>query len=197
MIAAAALFVRAGAAQAQTAGITGGVNFSTLSISPDQGVSFRRQPGWAAGLFFGSPPEYGVALQPEILISVKGTKDSATPSLGGSFQLTYLDIPVLFRVFPVEVGKVRVYEFGGPFFSFLIHTCGKPNAGGACQDASAQFKSRDAGFTVGAGLDIGKFMVDVRGSFGISNIADETATDLKYRTRGLSFMAGYRFKYDR
>ena len=197
MIAAAVLLAHARTVQAQTAGVTGGVNLSTLSLSPDQGVTFRRLPGWAAGIFFGSPPEYGVALQPEVLVSVKGTKDSATPSLGGSFQLMYLDIPVLFRVFPLQVGKVRVYEFGGPFFSFLLHTCGKPNSGGACQDASQQFTSRDAGFTVGAGLDIERFMVDVRASFGIANTADETLTDIKYRTRSISVMGGFRFKYAR
>jgi hypothetical protein len=192
-----ALLAYSTTAHAQTAGLTGGANFSTLKISPDQGVTFRRQPGWAAGFFFGSPPEYGVALQPEILISVKGTRDSATPALGGSYQLTYLDIPVLFRVFPVHVGKVRIYEFGGPYFSFLLHTCGKPNGGGACQDASAQFASRDAGISVGAGVDIGRFMVDVRGSFGIANGGNpEFAGDLKYRTRTIAVMGGFRLKYD-
>jgi hypothetical protein len=196
-IAAAALLALADAAQAQTAGVTGGANLSTFSLSPDQGVTFRRLTGWAAGIFFGSPPEYGVALQPEILVSIKGTKDSATPSLGGSYQLMYLDIPVLFRVFPVNVGKVRIYEFGGPFFSFLLHTCGKPNSGGACQDTSDQFSKRDAGFTVGGGVDVGRFMVDVRGSFGIANIGNTSLTDIVYRSRAISVMGGWRFKYDR
>lgn len=196
MIAAAAVLAHAGVVQAQTAGVTAGANLSTFSLK-EVDLKFRRQPGWAAGIFFGSPPEYGVALQPEILVSVKGTRDSATPSLGGSFQLMYLDIPVLFRVFPVQIGKVRVYEFGGPFFSFLVHTCGKPNAGGACQDAGGQFGSRDAGLTVGAGVDVGRLMVDVRGSFGIANVGDPTVTDITYRTRAISVMGGFRFKYDR
>ena len=195
-IAAAALLAHSGVAQAQTAGVTGGANLSTFSLSPDQGVTFRRQTGWAAGIFFGSPPEYGVALQPEILLSMKGTRDSATPALGGSYQLMYLDIPILFRVFPVQLGNVRVYEFGGPFFSFLLHTCGTPNAGGACQDTSGQFTGRDAGFTVGAGIDVGRLMVDVRGNFGIANIGDAAVTDIKFHTRAISVMGGFRFKYD-
>lgn len=197
MIAAAGLLTAAGTAHAQTAGLTGGANLSMFSLSPDQGVTFQRQTGWAAGFFFGSPPEYGVSLQPEILVTTKGTRDSATPSLGGSYELTYLDIPVLFRVFPVEVGKVRVYEFGGPFFSFLLRARGTPNGGGDSQDASGQFSGRDAGFTVGAGIDIGRFMLDVRGNFGIANIGDAAFTDIKYRTRAISVMGGFRLKYDR
>src|SRR5262249_29353915 len=114
----------------------------------------------------------------------------------GNFSLMYLDIPILFRVFPIEVGKARIYEFGGPYFSFLLRARGTPSAGGESRDVSDQFGGKDAGVTVGAGIDIKRFIIDFRASFGIANIGAPNFTDVTYHNRSISIMAGYRLKYE-
>ncbi|GGG46870.1 porin family protein [Hymenobacter glacieicola] len=96
-----------GLAQAQSVqiGIKAGANLATISgDDADQNNKNRVGPIGGVAFQFGLAPKNFIALQPEILYSVKGTR-TENGAVESKLTLHYLDIPVLLRI-----------NADGPFF---------------------------------------------------------------------------------
>ena len=153
-------------AQAQTTsfGVRGGANISNLSGDlKDEGM-FKNKVGFHAGatLNFGIVDDF-FSIQPELLYSVKGFKnsESETTLLGntrrreGNVNYNYLDLPVMARI---KAGPL--YFEAGPQASYLLSVNNetKTYLNGNLQSTSRDEKSKEGlsefevGYVAGIGL---------------------------------------------
>ena len=138
----------------------------------------------------------GLALQPEVLVFTKGSDVDAGTS---DFQskIDYLEIPVLLH-FGLGTGVISPYLAAGPSFGFEIGCEVEQDPAGTDTDCDnfaslSDRKSFDLGLTGVAGLQFrlgpGALLVEGRYIHGLSNISEESATEVK--NRAYAIMAGY------
>jgi Outer membrane protein beta-barrel domain len=156
-----------------------GVNMATLGGSDAGDVSSRIGFAFGGFVMFELSPSF--AIQPEVLYSMKGAKETI---LGTEVttKLDYIEIPVLFTILvPSSSGGVTPRFYAGP--NLALKASAKVSGGGLSVDISEFVKSTDFGVTVGAGLGFGGgkgFMVDVRYTLGLSTIDNGSpAADVK------------------
>ena len=122
----------AGAANAQTGvkyGVKGGFNLSSYTGGGDIGSSTGFKPGFAAGVLVNFGLSDATSVQIEGLYSQKGTfidqaNYTGTPLNSYNGQqyrstLSYIDVPVLFKVNTGDDGKGLFFELG-PQASFAV-----------------------------------------------------------------------------
>ncbi|RZK28266.1 MAG: PorT family protein [Hymenobacter sp.] len=124
----------AGLAHAQTGikyGVKGGFNLSTYTGGGDIGSSAGFKPGFAAGVLVNFGISDATSVQIEGLYSQKGTfidqanytnsSAALTPYNGQQYRstLSYIDVPVLFKVNTGDAGKGVFFEVG-PQASFAV-----------------------------------------------------------------------------
>ncbi|MGJ5643349.1 porin family protein [Formosa sp. S-31] len=94
-------------------GVKGGVNFATVKgdrfDSPDSRTSFN------AGLILEAPLNEIISLQPEAFYSGQGFK--IDEDYDAEYQVDYIQVPVLLKVYIVEGLNIQV----GPQFGFKIN----------------------------------------------------------------------------
>jgi hypothetical protein len=182
LIAAAALVLCmvAGAGLAEVSyGVIGGVGLSKVG-GDDVGSGVESRIGFSAGGFVELPLLNVLALHPELLISLKGWKESSS-----TFNLYYINVPVLAKYYlPIPL-PVKTHIFAGPYLGYNII------AKSEGIDFKNVIKDFDYGLVFGGGADISKFLVDIRYELGLANILE---TGSKAYNRNLSLMVGYRFK---
>ncbi len=169
-------------ARAQQLGITGGVNIANLTGHP---YSSSRD-----GLIIGGFARYnlvaGLALQPEILFSMKGA--SGTPNSIGpvpvyvpetsTLTLDYIEVPVLLRMnlFSLPILPAGFDIFAGPDFAFNVYSQAKTTTYSSSgtqeftSNASENIREFDFNVAVGGGpkINIGPITLglEVRYTFG-------------------------------
>ena len=158
--------------------------------------------GFAAGGFatLGLSPNF--AIQPEALFVVKGGKADAGPA-SVTLKLSYFEVPVLLKVIiPAKNNSLLSPHFyAGPALGLKLDCTIKGSAGpatlsGSCDNNGIKIKSTDLGLVFGAGLDVGRAMIDVRYDLGVSRIDDSIlSADVKNRTFYL--LAGWSFRSPR
>ena len=100
-------------------GLKAGVNLS--NVYDEKGEEFRADSklGFAAGAFVDIPVGKFIGFQPEVLLSQKGFQATGR-ILGSSYSFTrtttFLDIPLLFAIKPVDFITI----LAGPQYSYLI-----------------------------------------------------------------------------
>jgi hypothetical protein len=178
------------AAFAQGSGVIVGANFATLDVNPEQGPTFDRRTGLAAGIFFTLPLGPSLSVQPEVLYSQKGAKYKEG-SAEATIQLDYVDIPVLARA----GSSSGLVVFGGPSFGFKVRARLKTDFEGDSteEDIGDQVESFDLGLVVGAGFQSGKFVLDGRYQWGLSNANKDEFENAEVKNRVISVMLGIRF----
>ncbi len=156
-------------------GIKAGVNLSNYYVhdvsDQDLKTSFH------AGIFFKSPINDRVSLQPEVLFSQKGsTLHYNNVFASGTLDLTtnYIDVPILFR-FDLVPG---FYITAGPYVSFLINATVKdadPNGSTKFEDEldRSDFNEFDWGVAGGLGFEIGAFNIGARYNYGLMTVGKE------------------------
>ncbi len=166
-------------AQEPVTGIKGGVNLTTLTIdgNNDENLKF----GFHVGVFNKIPLNSKFAIQPELLYSSKGMKQSfETNGIGGGdtkFNLNYIDLPV-YLVYNLS----RDFEFQfGPYLSYLANANFKTEA--EVLDAFAfesedeidrdNFHSLDFGLSAGLAFDLQMVVVGFNYSFGLTPVAKD------------------------
>jgi hypothetical protein len=183
------------AAQGLTYGVKGGVTLAKLA-EEDEGdsVAFDNRIGLVAGGFMTWPLGARLALQPEGLFTQKGAKVEAG---GGTLtqELDYLDVPVLvqYRLSGSDARHISI--FGGPAIGFTLRARSRASFGGTAveDDVSDRVKSTDVSIIGGAAYHRGRASFEGRYAWGVSDIDEDTADDVAIRTRGISFLAGWRF----
>ncbi len=186
MCAAVVIFVAANA-QSQTLGVTGGLNIS--NFNGIKGASAKN------GLIIGGFMRYnliqGLAIQPELLFSMKGASVNfaATPpaAIGTTpsridWTLNYVEVPILVRldVFSVPIVPVAIDLYAGPDIAFNVSSNNKTeiDISSAITETSTVDESKNTqpvnfNIAVGGGphIDLGPMTVgvDVRYTFGTAS----------------------------
>ena len=141
------------------------------------------------------------AIQPELLFVMKGTKSDAG-GVNYKTNLSYIEIPVLFKVLLAGGGNFKPNFYAGPGISFLMSAkaTADPEPTGWVEDIKDDIKSTDFGLIGGAGADLlmgpgpGKITFDIRYNVGLSTLDnDDDGVDEKWNNSTISFMVGYGF----
>lgn len=161
---------------------------------------------WDEGLTatgFGGHVRFRVgplALQPELQVITRGARSSTTTVEEEQLRIEYLEVPVLL-VFPVRVGRLEPYAFGGGMVAlesrcrYVVKEEGL-RSNFACDSPSGadqvfERRKADYGFVGGGGASYrvgsGRILLEARHTWGLRNIVSgESTLELNNRT----FMIG-------
>jgi hypothetical protein len=183
-------------------GLMAGINSSTIG-GPDVEDASRRV-GAMGGILVVAPVRPGVAIEPEVIFTMKGA-DFSDIEGSGSVKMSYVEVPVLLRVSIPTSTAARPFFYAGPSVSFRA-SCNFEATGedfGAdlsCDQLESQgveFKSVDYGLIVGAGASFdlsGKLVtLSVRYDHSFAKIIEDV--DAKHRV--LSLVATLEFPWRR
>ena len=183
-------------AQQQAAfGVKAGVNFANLNFEgEDADVNFDSRMGFVGGLFVVVPSNSPFALQAEALYSQKGAQFESE-GFESKVRLNFLEVPVLARFSTPASNGSSFHVFAGPSFGFKLSAEAVDSFEGEEEttDLDDDVKSFDLGLVIGAGVEFGKFVIDGRYSWGMTDLNNDDTEDLKVKTRTFSVMAGFRF----
>ena len=183
----------AAAAQEVGYGVKGGLNLATLSFDPDAGADFGFRPGVVLGGFVSIPMGPRLTIQPEGLFSQKGG-NASEEGVDAWIRFDYLEVPVLVQYAVTSSSTNTFNVFAGPSLAFKLKARSGAEFGDDSfdEDISEETETFDFGIVFGAGVNFGRFSVDGRYTFGLSNINKDTEEG-KIKNRTLAFLAGYRF----
>jgi len=173
-------------AQGISFGVKGGVNYTSLSGDdvPD-GLSWKL--GFGGGVVAALNVMDMFVIQPEVLYTMKGGED---PDLEYSFDLTYVEVPVLLKYSVPMEGMISPNFFVGPSLGILM------SAELDEVDVKDDLKTMDFGVVVGAGVDFdmgtGKVTLDGRYTLGLMSI-DDSEAEQDWKNGAISVMIGYMF----
>ena len=195
LLACAAIAITPGVAAAQEVGfgVKGGFNLSTIAFDPSD-VEWGTRFGVVAGGFVALPLNSRLTIQPEGLFSQKGGT-AEIDDIEASIRLTYLEVPVLAK-YAVWTGGGRSFSlFGGPSMAFNLSSDTSATVGGEEIDVDIDEDVETFDFGIAAGLEyaIGRFSIDARYTFGLTNLNAAEDDDTILKNRALSVMAGWRF----
>lgn len=146
--------------------------------------------GYQFGLFARfKVPVIGLYVQPELLLSsVDNTLNINSQNVDLSFNR--IDVPVMIGG---KLGPLRVNA--GPSFSFL--TSAESDIGGTVTDIKDNYNSTTMGFQAGVGIDILKFVLDVKyegslGALGESVNLGGVALNTDQRVSQVVFAVGFK-----
>jgi len=205
MIAALAA-VGVGSAQAQmngmTVGVKAGLSISNISFDEDElDEDNKSLPGLVAGVFASKDLRDRFAVQIEALVSQKGVKFENFALSGEDLKvrLTYFEIPVLAR-YSFTMGAAgageprRIHVLAGPTFGFKAADSQKLGDEDLEDDFQQDLKGADVGLAIGAAFEMRKLLIDLRYTFGLTNINDDfDEDDLSLKNRSFAITVGWRF----
>jgi hypothetical protein len=181
--------------QPAAVGVKAGMNFSNLNFDGDgASLNLDQRKGFVGGLFVVWPATGRVALQTEALYSQKGAQMEEGDA-SGKIKLDYIDVPVLGRFSSPVSGGTSFHVFAGPSFGFRVSAKAESSFGDEeeSEDIDDDVERFDLGLVAGAGLEFGRFVIDGRYTWGLSNINKDEADDVKIKNRVFAVMAGIRF----
>jgi len=184
-------------AQGITGGLKAGMNNANLHGDDVEGFGYESKMGFCAGGFISFKVANIVAIQPEVLYTQKGAKwEIVGMTWKDTYNLNYLEIPVLLKVIMPIQGMIKPHLFVGPYFAYNLTAKTKTEHNGYSEeiDVDEEVKDSDFGAVFGGGIDFGlpagKIVFDARYSLGLTTI-DEEGFDVKNNV--FSFMLGYAF----
>jgi len=199
-------------------GAIGGVNLSTLSIDPNQGLDISSRTGFAFGavLVLNLNPMVAIQIEPKYIQS--GANVSAEEDglkIEGSFRGTYTNTPLLLKL-SFGTGTFKPYIIAGGYSGILLSAkrkIDKATLDGQDvtnqipsdereTDIKEQTKALDMGLNFGAGVTIPagniQLLFQADYSLGLVNINDDPEDpDTKIKNRGIQLKAGLVFPIGR
>jgi hypothetical protein len=180
-------------------GVKGGLSVANVSIEAEGiTVSMSSRTGYIVGGFVEMPIGPNLAVQPEFLLTTKGTSYSYSGYVD-DLKLTYLDVPVLVKYKVARKGtNIVPYVFGGPTIGLLLSATETTTYKSTTTDSDVKsaMNSLEVGLTFGGGVQVGKVMVEGRYTVGLTNIVSTeelNGIDGSAKNRALAIMAGVRF----
>jgi hypothetical protein len=199
-------------------GVKGGLNFSTfsgdLAFDEDEfgiDLPFKNKTGFVIGASFSKGLMPLLSLQPEILYIQKGAKvdesltipEVGTAGVEGSFDLAYLEVPLLLRA-GLPVPGLSPFVYAGPAVAFNLSAKAKLDAVAGPfresiidEDIKDDIKNLDYGIVLGGGMQLGlpliKLHIEARYTIGLTNIIDADDIDFELKNRAFSLMVGVTF----
>jgi hypothetical protein len=174
-----------------------GVNAVTLGGDNPGGIVFEPtcKLSFAAGGFVNVSLHDSFAIQPEILYVMKGGGREADGMARGSWNINYIEIPVLLQGRYSLLRRLDIYGFLGPEISLLINA-ELENENGETRDFTDEARILDVGVMFGVGTawrpsQKGALIVEARYDLGLRSIDRDEGVDA--RNRALSLMVGYQW----
>ena len=180
------LSVAPAAAQGIGIGIKGGPVFSKLDVDDDS-EAFDNRTGWMAGVFFGGNRRGVVGVGAEVNVIKRTTRG---PFDDDDTALYAIDVPVYLRVNggSRDLSGVNVYGIVGPAFDINF----KANVGDL--DIKDDVEDFDLNLVVGGGVEITRFIVEVRYMKGLRNINKDLSDSApSVKTSSFAVLFGVRF----
>jgi len=159
-------------------GALGGVGITSFRGDDTEGTSSGT--GWLFGIWFGGNRNGRVGFMGELNYVDKRISITDTGVSGDYVSTKYLEIPALIRI---NIGSrsrdgVSVYGLVGPVFDFRLSTklviegVEVPEA-----ELENQFSSVDIGLMAGGGIEWNRIGFEVRGNWGMKQLATDEAID--------------------
>jgi hypothetical protein len=181
-------------------GIKGGLNLTSLYT--DDVSDEHMKAGFNAGIFAKLPVTRGFSIQPELLYSLKGAKDTYSNIIQGSgeyrFNLGYIELPVLAVINLTPNSSLHA----GGYAAYLVSANVKDvddngNIQGATNLNADNFQRFDYGLAGGLAFDIENLTLGARYNYGLGNIgkSGSLSGDLTKNSKnaGLSIYVGFGF----
>lgn len=161
-------------------GVKAGLIRSNFAYEQNQDL-FSAATGWTAGVFATGDRDSLLTWMGEINLLRKSQLCGCNQ---GQVDLYYLQIPGLLRV-NSTTGELNLYGVVGPALEFKI---GEELGSHIISDYSGV----DVSLVAGVGVDVGHFLVEVRGGWGLRNLIADGG-DVKVTSRTLTILAGFTF----
>lgn len=115
--------------------------------------------------------------------------------LEGKAKIGFFDVPILLRVSSARSGQASFHAFGGPSVGFRVSAGSRLLIEGESfrVHISDKIKRLDLGLVAGAGVDVGRFTIDGRYSWGLTDLNDDPGEEVTIKNRVFSVMAGVKF----
>lgn len=153
-------------------GIKAGVNFAKVSGSDSEP---GQRIGAIAGVFMTVGLGSGLAVQPEVLFSMQGSKFTF-----GTAKVDYVQVPLLLRIGSNAKAGASVYGVVGPSLGLWVRDEGW----------TEDLKHSDFGLVVGAGVTVSRLLIEARYTAGLTDFSKGTTP---YKHRVFSLLAGLHF----
>ena len=180
-------------AQGFTWGVKAGINLATLSSDEDPKPDYKLLVGLVGGGYVNWRIGGRLDFQPEVLVGEQGAALGSDVA-NAKIKLDYLTVPLLLRYrLSSTGGGLAVY--GGPSLATKLRARGSAEFGGdtVTTDISDQIETLDFGVAVGAMYEKGRYTIDGRYTFGLSNINTELGNPGKVHNRVITGLVGVRF----
>ncbi len=201
-IALGALLIPALSTSAQP-GITGGFNTSTYTYRVNETISGRSSyPAFNAGLFYRGSIARHAVIEPSIMFTRKGARNSNTPFpidyIKNRLDYIQLNVPVMYRGWVSRHADFTVG--GGPYAALLANASSRShlrNGDIVVEDFSIggdrrdDFRPLDAGLRFGAGFRYDQVNVGIAYDLGLADIAPQD--NIAIRNRTFSVNLGFMF----
>lgn len=178
-------------------GLKIGSNYSNIYDSDGENFDAEGKFGLAGGIFMAIPIGKFLGVQPEILFSQKGYKQTGA-FLGSTYELTrttdYIDIPLLLSIKPVNFLSIQL----GPQFSFLTKQKDVFKNALATVEQQDEFKNtniRKNTLCAVGGIDINvkRIVIGARAGWDVqNNNGDGTSTNPRYKNAWVQATLGFR-----
>ncbi|WP_394993799.1 porin family protein [Emticicia sp.] len=178
-------------------GLKVGTNYSNIYDSQGDKFDAEGKFGLAGGVFFAIPIGKFLGIQPEILFSQKGYKQTGT-FLGSTYNLTrttdYIDIPLLISIKPTNLLTLYV----GPQYSYLMKQKDVFANSLTTIEQQNEFKNdniRKNTLCLVSGIDVNikKVVIGARAGWDVqNNNGDGTSTNPRYKNAWIQATLGLR-----
>lgn len=177
-----------------TGGAKVGVNWANVEEEDDDDDN-QWKPGLVVGGFVDVPIAPAFSFAPEFLYSQKGAKNEFTEGgfdIEQKLQIDMFQIPLLFKVGPTDT-ETRPFFVAGPAVGFVTRARFEESFDGDDLDIDIkdEVKSTEWSFIVGAGVQFGNGIIEVRYDHGLTNLDD--VFDEESKTRTFSILLGIGF----
>jgi outer membrane protein with beta-barrel domain len=213
VVALAGLLAGASGAAAQNIPVMvmGGLNVARLAlpldtfpadILPVEGVTLKNgsRIGLLGGVALTAVERGRNAVEVGALISARGGSVRVDiPGLGSAdvqFRFLFLDIPALGRFEIIKLRNGRVLILAGATTGVKLSAKLRATASGQpaqTEDFGSEVTAADIGATFGARVVQKRWLVDVRYTHGLTNLAKDSAEGESVKSRVLALMAGWIF----
>lgn len=170
-------------------GIKAGLNLSSIKGFNDPGTTTSQRTGLTAGIFFTVGMAPFLAIEPEVLFSMQGTKlhfTSGSVKTDATTKLDYLQVPVLLRIGNSGGNAASLYGIVGPTVGLLLSA----NRDGV--DIKDQMKKAQVGVVAGVGVTLTRFLAEARYTYDLTDF-NKASTGANQRNRVISLLIGLVF----
>ena len=161
------------------------VNYSKFIGKDIPGKGVNSIPGFSLGGFLNYKINDRFSLQPEVLITTKGSNINTVGDINLHNIFIYFELPVLVKIAFQPIAGMKPTLFCGPaidFKCFAINDTGMPD----------DIRNVDLGLVLDVGIEFSKISMDVRYNRGFLNF-DKSADDINLKNSTISFIVGYSF----